>query len=522
MAASSSERLGVAQPLTVGELFGAVAEEHRDRPALVWAPDASVTFAELDEVSERAARFLAERGVRTGDLVGLRLDKSTFAYALLFGCLKLGAPYFFVDPGNPPARVEQILDTCAPVLVLSAREPHLELRRPEIVTVDASAGVELLPEAPADRAAPTRPILGTDPAYVMFTSGSTGRPKGAVMSHGNVLTLVRWSRDRFAVAPDDVFSGVNPIYFDNSVFDLYASVLNGAALAPFDLGVMRDAYAVVRRLDELRCTVYFSVPSLLVYFQTLKLVTPASFPHLRAIVFGGEGYPKPKLKQLFDAVGDRIDLVNVYGPTECTCICSAYDVTAADLADVEGYAPLGGPLPTFSFVVLDESDRTPPPGEVGELCLGGPCVGLGYLNEPALTAAAFVQNPGNARHHDRIYRTGDLVRVDEQGTVWFVGRKDTQIKHQGYRVELGEIEHALSALPGVDEAVALHATRDGTSRIVAVVASREALAAADLVRDVGAALPAYMVPSRVDVVETLPKNANGKIDRKLLEETYAS
>jgi D-alanine--poly(phosphoribitol) ligase subunit 1 len=521
MAASSSERVGVEQPLTVGELFRAVAEEHRDRPALIGSLDEAVTFGELDEASERAARYLAERGVRTGDTVGLRLDKRTLTYALKLGCLKLGAPYFFVDPGNPRARVEQILKTCAPALVLSTREPALEVGRAEVIEVDERMGLDVLPEA-ADAPGPTRPILGTDPAYVMFTSGSTGRPKGAVMSHANVLTFVRWTRERFAITADDVFSNVNPLYFDNSVFDVYASLMNGAAVAPFDAALMRDPYAVMRRLDELRCTVYFSVPSLLVYFQTLKLVTEASFPHLRAIVFGGEGYPKPKLEQLFDAVGDRIDLVNVYGPTECTCICSAYNVTAADFEELEGYAPLGGPLPTFSFVVLDEQDRTPPLGEIGELCLGGPCVGLGYLNEPGLTAAAFTQNPTNTRHHDRIYRTGDLVRVaPEDGTVWFVGRKDTQIKHQGYRVELGEIEHALSALPGVDEAVALHTTDGGVSRIVAVVASKEALAPADLMRDVAAALPAYMVPAQVDVVEALPKNANGKIDRNLLKEQYA-
>ena len=356
----------------------------------------------------------------------------------------------------------------------------------------------------------------------MFTSGSTGIPKGAVMSHANVLTFARWRHEFISITPDDIFCGLNPLYFDNSIFDFYASVMNGAAVVPFDAAVMRDPYAVMRRIDDLRCTVYFSVPSLLIYFQTLKLVTPASFPNVRTIIFGGEGYPKPKLRQLFDCVGDRAELVNVYGPTECTCICSAYAVTEADFDDLEGYPPLGGPLPTFSFVVIDDDDNPPPPGEIGELYLGGPCVGLGYFDDPELTAAAFVQNPLNPRYHDRIYRTGDLIRVaPENGTVWFAGRTDARSTHHGYRVELGEIEHALTALADVDEAVALHTTRQGVSQIVAVVASRRALAADDVKRKVAEALPGYMVPARIDLIERLPKNASGKIDRNLLKEQYA-
>lgn len=520
MAASSSERQTGAvapQPLDLGELFASVVEAHRDRPALIWSAAEATTYGELDAAAGRAAGFLLEHGVGTGDRVGLRLDKSPLAYALVLACVRIGAPYFFVDPGNPAERVEHILDTCEPALVLSTTEPSLDLKR-QVVAVDPAVDLDLVAGSSAPPG-PSRPILGTDPAYVMFTSGSTGRPKGAVMSHANVLTLARWTRDRFGITPEDIFTNVNPLYFDNSVFDLYASLMNGAALVPFDAATMRDPYAVLRRIDDLGCTIYFSVPSLLVYFQTLKMVTPESFRNVRSIVFGGEGYPKPKLKQLYDAVGDRIQLVNVYGPTECTCICSAYDVTAADFAELEGYAPLGGPLPTFSFVVLDGDE--PPSGGVGELCLGGPCVGLGYLSEAELTAAAFVQNPLNPRHHDRIYRTGDLVRVDENGTVWFIGRKDTQIKHQGYRIELGEIEHALSSVAGVDEAVALQASRSGASQIVAVVASRSALDGAELIRDVARVLPAYMLPSRVDVLEQLPKNANGKIDRNLLRERYA-
>jgi len=159
---------------------------------------------------------------------------------------------------------------------------------------------------------------------------------------------------------------------------------------------------------------------------------------------GGEGYPKSKLKELYDCFHPRVGLVNVYGPTECTCICSAYEISAVDFSDLDGYPPLGALIPNFSYAILNDRDEAVPPGETGDLCLSGPCVGLGYFNDHELTQKAFGQNPLNTLFHEWTYRTGDLVRLSpDDGKIHFVGRKDNQIKHQGYRIELGEIEHAL-------------------------------------------------------------------------------
>jgi D-alanine--poly(phosphoribitol) ligase subunit 1 len=214
-------------------------------------------------------------------------------------------------------------------------------------------------------------------------------------------------------------------------------------------------------------------------------------------------------------VGARIELYNVYGPTECTCICSVYRISALDFADLKGYPPLGELIPNFSSVIVDDAGRAVSPGETGELCLGGPCVGLGYYGAPEQTAAAFIQNPTHDRFFDRMYRTGDLVRYDPADQkIHFVGRADTQIKHQGYRIELGEIEHALSVLDGVEEAAAIHAPDGDASHIVAVVASTDGLVASAIKAALRERLPRYMIPERVVVVPQLAKNANGKIDRK--------
>ena len=493
--------------MRAADAFAAAARDRRAAPALLWAGGGVTTFEELDRQSNRVARLLLDRGARRDGTVCLSLEKSPLAYAALLGCLKIGVPYFFLDPANPAARTRAMLARCRPSLaIVDAGVSPAPFDCAVLDARDAAGADDDGVEAPWR-------FGGADPAYIMFTSGSTGEPKGVTISHDNLLHFMEWSRRELGTTPSDVFSNVNPLFFDNSVFDIYASLFSGAALVPVTAAMLRRPQEALAHLDDAGCTVFFSVPSLLVYLQTMKLVDGASFPSARVVMFGGEGYPKPMLRKLFDAIGGRVTLLNVYGPTECTCIASAYRVTAADVADVQGLAPLGEVDANFSRVILDAEGRPAPDGAVGELCLGGPCVGLGYFNDPAQTARAFVQNPAHDRYFDRVYRTGDLVRVGDDGKLYFMGRADSQIKHQGYRIELGEIEHALGGVDAVDEAAAVHLTAGGASRLVAVVASRQPLAGAEIRASAARVLPPYMLPERVIVVAALPKNANGKIDR---------
>jgi D-alanine--poly(phosphoribitol) ligase subunit 1 len=498
--------------------FADVARAAGQAPALRWTVHERTTYGDLDALANRVARVLLRHGVRKRDTVALATDKAVTTYAAMLACLKIGAPYFAIDPTNPRPRQQSIVDRCAPaVALIGSAVDAAPFRCPTLPVPDGGTEPGWIDGVEAGDVEPPWSLDGSDPAYVMFTSGSTGAPKGATISHGNLVNFIQWARRHFAIAPDDVLTGVNPLFFDNSVFDTYASLFAGASLAPVTRATLRDPHALVAQIDALGCTVYFSVPSLLLYFQRLKLVGRASFPSLRTIVFGGEGYPKPWLARLYEAIGDRVELHNVYGPTECTCICSAYRVSAVDFADLRGYAPLGHVLPNFSYVVVDATGRAVAPGDLGELYLGGPCVGLGYYDAPDLTAHSFVQNPTHDRFREPMYRTGDLVRCDPAtGHLHFVGRADTQIKHQGHRIELGEIEHALTALAGVEEAAAVHVAGDETSRIVAVVASRAGLTPAAIKAHLTAALPRYMVPDQAVVVADLPKNANGKVDRRSL------
>jgi D-alanine--poly(phosphoribitol) ligase subunit 1 len=362
-----------------------------------------------------------------------------------------------------------------------------------------------------------RDTTGGDPAYVMFTSGSTGFPKGAVMSHANVLNFIRWSRETLEVTPDDVLTNVNPMYFDNSVFDFYTALFNGATLCPLKAdpsgGGMRD---LVKAINRLGCTIWFSVPSLLVYLLITKAIGKDDFPGITRFVFGGEGFPKPKLAQLHDLYGHRARLVNVYGPTECTCICSSYDITERDLENQTDLAPLGRIAPNFDYVI-DTPDPANP--DFGELLLAGPNVGLGYFGDPERTRKSFVQDPTESRYTRIVYRTGDLVLRDENGYLHFRGRADNQIKHMGYRIELEEIEAGLNSLEYVEEAAVVYVRQSVVAgRIVAFVNAPTGVQPGEVTEDIRRIVPPYMVPNDMHVMGALPKNRNGKIDRVRLRE----
>jgi D-alanine--poly(phosphoribitol) ligase subunit 1 len=504
----------------LGRAFAMTAARSLDAPAIRLAPGLDMSYAALRALTNRLTRWLLDRHAGPGGLVALQNSKTPVGYAAMLACLNIGAAYVNLDVQNPPERLARILSVCRPTLVLCDDAPAQSLMEAAAPLAVPVIGLrDHLPEIEALE--PTMPlglpaVTGADPAYLMFTSGSTGIPKGVAISHASVLNFIAWARSVFAIGPGDVVANANPIYFDNSVFDFYAALFSGACLAPIGSGALSDASATVRRVDEAGCTVWFSVPSLLIYLMTMKALRADTFRSVRSIVFGGEGYPKSELSKLFNLYGGRCTLYNVYGPTECTCICSVYRICAGDL-DGAGLPPLGRIADNFSYLVLD-GDAAVAAGETGELCLLGPQVGLGYYNDPERTQLAFVQNPLAQALPQRMYRTGDLVR-EVDGHLHFIGRKDNQIKHMGYRIELEEIEGAINRLDYVVQAAVIYRrVRDSFGHVIAYVATGDApVEDARLRRDLNAMLPPYMVPNRFVVLSELPKNANGKVDRARLK-----
>lgn len=503
----------------LGQRFYQVVDTFPNKIALSYPAGRAYSFAEINLLSNQIARLLLQSGVEQGDVVAIFNDKSVYGYGFMLACIKCGFIYSNLDVTSPLIRLQRILDTCKPRFIYydianSELQASIGQKFPEAVESSITGLIDQLVLHSDENLEQTKEVLGSNPAYIMFTSGSTGFPKGAVMSHSNVLNFIEWGKETFSVTDEDIFTNANPIYFDNSVFDFYVSLFNGSTLVPLGHDLVKNAGQLVQAINQSACTIWFSVPSLLVYLLTTRALKPTDFPTVKRIAFGGEGFPKNKLKQLFEMLGDRVTLFNVYGPTECTCICSSYPITKIDFENMKELAPLGYLAPNFGYQILPLDDNEP---NFGELALIGPCVGLGYFSDPDRTKASFIEMD-NFPYRQVMYKTGDVVKREGNGYLHFKGRIDNQIKHMGYRIELEEIEAAFSTLAYVNEVgVIYERLSPELGQIKAFIYPTEAAPDDSIVLNaIKNILPPYMIPRVIKRLPGLPKNSNGKVDRKQL------
>jgi D-alanine--poly(phosphoribitol) ligase subunit 1 len=503
----------------LGLFFTEVSTVHAQRPALRYS-EQQYSYAELSKWVDSLAVLLLSNGLHCGDVIAIGNNKRPLSYALMLAALRLGVAYVNIDVASPLARNSRILEVSGATL-LFYDDPKYAQGLQDLARNNNCQAIALeldaLPEvSQVDREAQqrlTQQVDGSSIAYVMFTSGSTGIPKGVAVTHQNVLHFIDWGQQYFGISDQDNFANLSPMYFDNSVFDFYVGLFTGASLSPVYRELMSSPYELVTYVGKMQCSIWFSVPSLLIYLMTMKAMTPKALPMLRRIVFGGEGYPKAELKKLYDLFSEQASLVNVYGPTECTCICSAYDLNNDDFQEMDGLPPLGHLNPNFDYRILDDQEQDT---DSGELCLIGPNVAAGYFNDLERSAASFFTLSEPRRFMKRMYRTGDLVR-EAQGILHFVGRKDNQVKHMGYRIELEEIEHALVKLPQINQAAVIYQrTNAAYGKLIGFVASSADVDEKDLLAELANLLPEYMVPSRIVIKAELPKNPNGKVDRQQL------
>ena len=501
----------------IGSLFTKIAGENAEKTALKYPDGTAVTYSELNLLTRKLETVLRANGLKKGDVISLFNNKSPLAYACMLAALETGIIYTNLDFTSPFERVKKIIDRCKPKLLFfdmdcDIREDVCTLGIPTINLYD-NFDVDAAPIAVAEEIVRQR-VTGSDAAYIMFTSGSTGFPKGAVITHANLLNFISWGKTTFNITGDDICTNANPIYFDNSVFDFYVTLFSGAQLVPLTNDITRDPFQLVKAVAAARCTTWFSVPSLLVYLMTTKALGAGSLPAMRRFIFGGEGFPKPRLKKLYELYGHIAGLYNVYGPTECTCICSSHLIADRDFDDMNSLATLGYLAPNFDYVLIN-TDET---GKFGELCLKGPNVGAGYYNDPERTAGSFIQNPYNGYYNEVVYKTGDLVEVDAVGHLHFRGRIDNQVKHMGYRIELEEIESLLNTLNYVNEAAVIYdRINESLGQIIAYVSAQGVDDALLIIADLKSLVPEYMVPRKLHIMAELPKNQNGKIDKVALK-----
>ena len=492
------------------------------------AADRTVTYADLESRSNRLANFLLAAGAPRGTAVAILTDDVVEVITAILAALKAGLVFVPLDPRTPPRRLRALAEEVSLgwFVADSKAAPLISAMTagaaaPRVVFVDAvpapvPAGIEPLDRYAAfsvtDRPAIERPA--DDECYVYFTSGSTGRPKGIAGRLKAIDHYIRWETTTFGIGPGDRVSQLTTPSFDASLRDFFAPLAAGGTVCVPPPGTVLDAEDLVAWIDRERINVVHCVPSV---FRAIlnEPLDAARFPALRHVLMAGEAILPADARKWFDLFGERIRLVNLYGPSETTMTKFVHVLTPSD-AD-RRLVPIGKPMPGASAIVVDERDQPCPAGVVGEIFIRTPYRSLGYAGRPDLTAAAFIPNPFGTDPADLVYKTGDLGRQLTDGTFELIGRRDFQVKVRGERIELGAIETALRGHEAVaDVAVVDREDAAGSKYLCAYLVSRREIAVADLRDHLAAELSAAMIPSAFVVLPAIPRLINGKVDRAAL------
>ncbi|GAA0367580.1 hypothetical protein GCM10009541_07490 [Micromonospora gifhornensis] len=487
---------------TLADLIDRHVAATPDAPAVVGEQSQTLTYRELDRRANQLAGWLRGRGVGPDTLVGVLLEQSVELAATLLGVLRAGGAYLPLDPEQPAARLGLMLADARPSIVLTSADLRdlLPAELPTACLDEIAAEVAAGPDT-----APVATATGDNLAYVIYTSGSTGTPKGVAVAHRQVLRYLDGVADRFAIVPAARYGLLQSMSFDFSVTVFYLALATGGAVHLLPrrcTGTELAERLRARHIDYLKIT-----PSHLTALTADA--EPGDLLPARALILGGEA---SDLERIAPLAAGPARIFNHYGPTEATVGVSTYEVPATETGT--GAVPIGRPLPHARVYLLDERMRPVPVGVPGELYLGGDRLARGYLNRPELTAQRFLPDPYGPPGA-RLYRTGDLARWRNDGQLMFLGRRDHQVKIRGYRVELGEIEAALRDCPEIRQAAVL--LRD--DRLVAYLepaTETDPPQPAQVRRRLAERLPEHMLPSRWVLLDRLPLQDHGKVDRRAL------
>ena len=463
--------------------------------------------------------------------VAVYMEKSADMLLAYLGIAYSGCFYSPIATDMPPVRVEKILNTLQPTMFIVTRDIKEQIGKGKKIDFCGSilcfediinevnensvlSSGNFVEDDDASRFVDR--ILDTDLLYVLFTSGSTGMPKGVAVTHRSVVDYIDWVVEQFDITEKDSIGNQAPFYFDNSILDIYSSVKTGAELHIISEDLFHQIPQLLQYLADNKISTIFWVPSALSQVAWSKALETVDLTKtLKRILFCGEVMHNKTLN-LWRRHLPNVQYANLYGPTEITDACTYY-IVDRPFSDDEPL-PIGRPMRNTEILVLDDQDRlVTEPDIVGELCVRGTCLAAGYYNDPERTAQAFIQNPLQKAYEEKIYRTGDLVKYNEYHELIYLSRKDFQIKHLAHRIELGEIETAASSIDGVASCCCLY---NPMYDFIVLFLEGKSYTSSEINKKLATLLPRYMLPSLVICLDSLPLNANGKIDRVRLKEKY--
>jgi amino acid adenylation domain-containing protein len=479
------------------------------------------SFAELYKKSLIISQNIIALSGSLNKPIAVYLAKSAESIFSDMGITYSGNIYMNLDVKTPLERIGNILNSIKPLIVISNTSYFNSISQicPEgtiILDVDKinfDAGIDK--ELIFNR---LTKLVDADPYCIINTSGSTGTPKSVVLNHKSFLDFTEWAIERLKISDNEIIGSLSPLVFDIYSFELCMLMAMGSTIVLLPDNLAAFPVDLLNLMNDNQVSFIFWVPTIMVNIANMDLLSKLNLPFLKTVWFAGEVFPTKQFNYWKEYLYET-KFVNLYGPIEITLDCT-YFIVERDIPDNEPI-PIGFPCKNTDIIILNEQNKLAGAGEIGELCVRGTSLAMGYYNNPEKTKAVFVQNPLNTSYPEIIYRTGDQVCINELGEMIFKGRKDTLIKHLGYRIELGEIEHVIiNTLKLVENGCVVY--NYNKKEIILIYESKKEYSVAEMRKAIAAVFPKYMIPTKFIKMDELPRNMNGKIDRLYLSTNYDS